>query len=96
VKSKQVNTNHVKYFVHPKVDTILNRTNQLIRQVKDTIVHEGSSLKALSEGQTSFLHLQEEFSASGFLNHPQSDSYSSTVTVSLVTSVVNSSCGSDT
>lgn len=33
MKSKQVNTNHVKYFVHPKVDTILDRTNQLIRQV---------------------------------------------------------------
>lgn len=33
VKSKQVNRNHVKYFVHTKVDTILDRTNQLIRQV---------------------------------------------------------------
>ena len=33
VKSKQVNRNHVKYFVRPKVDTIFNRTNQLIRQL---------------------------------------------------------------
>lgn len=33
MKSKQVNTSHVKYFVQPKVDTIFNRTNQLIRQL---------------------------------------------------------------
>lgn len=54
VKSKQVNTNHVKYFVHPKVDTILDRTNQLIRQVWKILLSNRLQLESTFRGPNIF------------------------------------------